>query len=149
MDQLELHNAVAFHEPVPLHAVPKLMGHADLGVALLSGGNRYARQALNVKLFEFLAVGLPAIATRTESTQYYLNDSIVSFSTMDDPQDVARCIVELYNSPERRAQQVRNGLAYVKTHNWEVQMHGYLSTVDSLVVPEEVRPIPAKSVGCQ
>lgn len=133
VSQLGIGEAVTFHDPVPMQSVPELMRRADVGVALLSGGNRYARQALNVKLFEYLAVGLPAIATLTESTQYYLDDSVVSFSQMDDAEDVARRIVELYRSPERRVRQVRNGLEYVKTHSWEVQRRDYEGTVDALL----------------
>jgi glycosyltransferase involved in cell wall biosynthesis len=129
---LRIDDAVVFHAPVPLHAVPALMREADLGLALLSGGNRYARQALNVKLFEYLAIGLPAIATRTESTQCYLHDDIVTFSAMDDARDVARCIVKLHESPARRVLQARNGIDFVSTHNWRVQSRDYLRTVDTL-----------------
>ena len=61
---LNLEHRVIFHDPVPFNMVPLLMKRADMGIALLAGHSVYSRQALNVKLFEFLAVGVPVVATK-------------------------------------------------------------------------------------
>lgn len=129
---LQLEDTVFFHDIVPSESVPELMLNADAGIAILAGKDIYAQQALNVKLFEFLAMGLPTIATRTHSTEYYLNDSIVMFSKMNDPKDVAKCIKELINNKQKREFLSANGLNYIKSNNWNNQKNIYLSIIEQL-----------------
>ena len=98
-----------------------------------TGHDDYAQQGLSVKLFEFLSMGLPAIATRTKSIEYHLNEDIVMLSEPNDPNDVARCIQELHRNPERRTALKENGLAYIAQNNSETQMYNYLNLVDKLI----------------
>ncbi len=130
---LHLENTVFFHDLIPLESVPELMQKADAGIALLAGNNIYAQQALNVKLFEFLAMGLPAIATQTNSTEYYLSESTVMFSKMNDPIDVARCIKELIQNKAKRESLSKNGLEYIKQNNWNINKYDYFKIVDNLI----------------
>jgi len=131
--KLNLENFIFYRGFVLLDTVPKLMYSADLGIALLAGHDDYAQQALNVKLFEFLSMGLPAIATRTKSIEYYLSEDIVMLSEPNDPNDVAKCIQELYRNLERRTALKENGLAYIAQNNAEIQMYNYLNLVDKMI----------------
>lgn len=129
---LRLEDVVLFHGIVPLESIPHIMYNADLGIALLAGHNDYAQQALNVKLFEYLSMGLPAIATRTKSIEYYLKEGTVMLSEPNDPNDVARCIRDLYFNPGKREVLKDNGLAFISKNNSEIQMKNYLDIVDRL-----------------
>ena len=128
-----LQDIVLFFDVVPLESIPKIMCDADIGIALLAGHNEYSQQALNVKLFEFLSMGLPAIATRTKSIEYYLNEGTVMLSNPNDPADVARCIRQLYLNPSKRYELTEKGLSFIKTNNSEYQLSRYLRIVDNLV----------------
>jgi glycosyltransferase involved in cell wall biosynthesis len=130
--ELSLEDIVFFLGNVPLEKIPSIMNNADIGIALLAGHNDYAQQALNVKLFEFLSMGLPAIATRTKSIEYYLEEGIVMLSEPNDPNDVARCIKELFLHPEKRKDLKEKGLAFISDNNSEIQMNNYLKIVDRL-----------------
>jgi glycosyltransferase involved in cell wall biosynthesis len=132
--ELELNDIVNYHEHIPWEDIPDLMLQADVGIALLAGTSIYSQQALNTKLFEYLAMGLPSIATRTKSTEYYLDDSVVLFSEINNPADVARCIRELYHSPAKRLLLRENGLNYIRKNNWNVQMNGFFTIVDKLLM---------------
>ena len=130
--ELALENIVSFHNFMPLQLIPKVMRNADIGIALLSGHDEYSQQALNVKLFEFLSMGLPAIATRTKSIEYYVNEGTVMLSEPNDPGDVARCIREIYHNPKKKDELIQRGLEFIKKNNAEVEMNNYLKIVDKL-----------------
>lgn len=129
---LNLNDIVYFEKPVSLQFIPKIMCEADIGIALLSGTDEYSRQALNVKLFEFLSMGLPSIATRTKSIEYYLDEKTVMLSEPNDPDDVARCIRELYFNEGKRNDLRKRGLAFIEENNSEVEMSNYLKIIDKL-----------------
>ncbi|PXF59963.1 MAG: hypothetical protein C4B58_02085 [Deltaproteobacteria bacterium] len=130
---LHLEDIVSFHNHVELDEVSLLMHNADLGIALLAGNNKYSKQALNVKLFEFLAMGLPAIATKATATEFYLNEDIVMFSQPNDPEDVARCISELFFNEKKRRELTRKGLNFINKNNWNLAMSDFFKIVDKLV----------------
>jgi glycosyltransferase involved in cell wall biosynthesis len=128
-----LERMVFFHDVVPIEEVPNLMVDADIGIALLSGDHAYLRQALNVKLFEFLAMGLPAVATRGDAIERYLGNEVAILSNPNDPADVARCIRELYQNPEKREELRRAGLMYAKKNNWQSQVDAYLDIIKAML----------------
>ena len=137
--QLNLDGAVIFHDSIPIDEVPALMLNADVGIALLAGDNAYSRQALNVKLFEFLSMGLPAIATRVDSIVKYLGDGVAMLSKPNDPEDVARCIRELYQNPDKR-NQIRNaGLAFAEKNNWQTREDTYFGIIQKILPYKKVR----------
>ena len=130
---LQLEDIIFFHKSVSWELIPEIIYNADIGLALLSGHGEYPQQALSVKLFEFLAMGLPVIATKTKSTEYYLDDGVVMFSKQNDPKDVARCIKELYLDSNKRHELKRKGFEYIKRNNWELEKIKYFRIIDNLL----------------
>jgi glycosyltransferase involved in cell wall biosynthesis len=136
--KLNLEESVVFHDSVPIERVPNLMANADIGIALLAGDNAYSKQALNVKLFEFLAMGLPAVATRADSIEKYLGNEIAMLSNPNDAEDVARCIRELYQNPDKRDELRKAGLMFARKNNWQSQADVYLSIIDKILSKNKV-----------
>lgn len=136
VSDLGLEDFVFFHNFIPLQEMPELMSNADVGIASLCGYDEYTQEGLTIKLFEYLAMGLPAIGTTTNATKYYLGEESALLSKPNDYKDVARCIKELYWNPEKRHQLIKNGLDYIKRNNWESQMGIFLRIVDKLVYPK-------------
>jgi len=130
---LDLENIIFFYDNVPLQKIPQIMSEADVGIALLAGHNKYSQQALNVKLFEFLAMGLPSIASKTKSIEYYLDEKVVELSEPNNYKDVARCIKNLYLNPDRRQELKKNGLNYISRNNWNLKKTDFFSIVDKLI----------------
>lgn len=129
---LGLSDIVYFKKSVPLQFIPQIMLEADIGIALLSGHDEYSQQALNVKLFEFLSMGLPSIATRTTSIAYYLDEETVMLSKPNDPDDVAKCIRELYFNEKKRNAFAERGIEFIKNNNSEIEMKKYLEIIDKI-----------------
>jgi glycosyltransferase involved in cell wall biosynthesis len=130
--RLGLNGNVHFFGSVPIEHVPTLMANADIGIALLSGNSSYSIHALNSKLFEFLAMGLPAVATRVESIESYLGEEVVMLSNPNDPADVAACILELYCKQDRRDELRREGLKFIEKNNWQSQVDIYLGILQGM-----------------
>lgn len=129
--ELKLSNIVTFHDPVNPEKLVDLISEADVGIEPKHGGI-YAGQTLSVKVLEYLAVGIPVIVTRTETTLAYFDESMVMFFEPGNVIDLARCIIELYGNPEKRKNLVKNAHRFNEKHNWETYKKVYWSVLDSL-----------------
>jgi glycosyltransferase involved in cell wall biosynthesis len=148
-DSLGLTNRVIFHGLLPTEEIVQVMADTDLAVEPKRAGSQFGNEALSMKIFEFMAVGVPLVVSRTKIHQYYYSDALVKYYDDDDEAALAMNIVLLRNSPELRQRQVTNALKYVEAHNWDIERYQYLGIVDSLVAREPVvRPSPAPLEPC-
>ncbi|MCD6520768.1 MAG: glycosyltransferase, partial [Anaerolineae bacterium] len=75
------------------------------------------------KMFEYMAAGLPVIATRAEMTSYFLEPTGAGVLVDSlDPQDYAQAIADLWYSPEKMIEMGRNGRrAFEERFNWDAE----------------------------
>jgi glycosyltransferase involved in cell wall biosynthesis len=149
-DSLGLNQRVVFHSLLPTEQIVQVMADTDLAVEPKRAGSQFGNEALSMKIFEFMAVGVPLVVSRTRIHQYYYTDTLVKYYDSDDEAALAENIVLLRKNPELRRQQVTNALNYVEAHSWDVERHQYLGIVDSLVAKEPVlqSPPPAPLEPC-
>jgi glycosyltransferase involved in cell wall biosynthesis len=138
-DSLRLSDRVIFHGLLPTERIVQVMADTDLAVEPKRAGSQFGNEALSMKIFEFMAVGVPLVVSRTTIHEYYYTDNLVKYYDNDDEAELAAHIVLLRNNPRLRESQVANALKYVEAHNWEVESYEYLRIVDSLVAKEPVR----------
>jgi glycosyltransferase involved in cell wall biosynthesis len=131
-ERLGLQGRVVFHGMLPTEKIVQVMADTDLAVEPKRAGSQFGNEALSMKIFEFMAVGVPLVVSRTRIHQYYYDDSLVTYYDGDDADRLAAGILTLRGNPELRAQQVARALHYVQTHNWDIEKFQYLSLVDSL-----------------
>jgi len=129
---LDLRDRVIFHGLIPTEEIVKVMANTDLAVEPKRAGSQFGNEALSMKIFEFMAVGVPVVVSRTRIHQYYYSDSLVFYYDDDNDEQLAANILFLSNNSSRRQQQVSNALQYVEAHNWSVEKCEYLRIVDSL-----------------
>ncbi len=129
---LEVDGIISFNKIIPIEELLIIMRKVDIGVVPTLDGV-FSGEALSMKSLEFLAVGTPIIISRTRSSQYYYNDSMVVFFKPGDHHDLARCIIELYKDRDRRKALVRNAEQFNEKHNWDHYKRIYLGTADRLV----------------
>lgn len=132
-ENLGLSDRVIFHGLIPTEEIVKVMADTDLAVEPKRAGSQFGNEALSMKIFEFMAVGVPLVVSRTRIHQYYYSDSLVCYYEDDNDEQLAANILFLRNNSSRRKQQVSNSLQYVEAHNWGVEKSEYLRIVDSLV----------------
>jgi glycosyltransferase involved in cell wall biosynthesis len=135
---LGLSNRVIFHGFLPTEQIVQVMADTDLAVEPKRSGSQFGNEALSMKIFEFMAVGVPLVVSRTRIHQYYYTDALVKYYDDDNDEDLAAKIVMLRRNPALRQQQVTNALKYVEGHSWDAERYRYLGIVDSLVAKEPV-----------
>jgi glycosyltransferase involved in cell wall biosynthesis len=131
-ENLGLQGRVIFHGMLPTEKIVQVMADTDLAVEPKRAGSQFGNEALSMKIFEFMAVGVPLVVSRTRIHQYYYDDSLVKYYDGDDADQLAANILLLRNNPELRSNQISRALRYVAAHNWELEKFQYLGLVDSL-----------------
>jgi glycosyltransferase involved in cell wall biosynthesis len=139
-DELKLAGKVYFNKSFfPVEKIAEMVGGMDVGVI----GNRRTLACdqfmLPVKLLEYVYLGLPVVAPRLQIIQRYFDESMIKYYEPEDDRDMARCIVELYRSPEERKQLVRNARTFYDRHNWRSQADAYLRLIPGLTGLSEAR----------
>ena len=130
---LGLEDRVLFHGLLPTEQIAQVMANTDLAVEPKRATSHFGNEALSMKIFEFMAVGVPLVVSRTRIHQYYYSDALVRYYDNDDETELAANIVLLRNNSDLRKTQVANALKYVEAHSWDVDRYQYLGIVDALV----------------
>ena len=126
--QLKVRDIVHFHETVLPENLGSILAKADVGVVPKRGGG-FTEEAFSSKIFEYMAAGIPVIASRTRIDTYYFDDSLIKFFTPGDPEELAKCILELHGDPEKRRALAENGKKYIENNTWEVKKEIYAEIV--------------------
>jgi glycosyltransferase involved in cell wall biosynthesis/peptidoglycan/xylan/chitin deacetylase (PgdA/CDA1 family) len=128
---LSLSQGVQILPPIPISQVPEFLRRASIGVVpKLADG--FGNEAYSTKIMEFMAAGLPVLASRTRIDAHYFGNGEVYFFEAGNPEDMARAWIDLIENPELRGRLVEKGSQYVSEHNWERHSTGYLELFDRL-----------------
>ncbi|MFX0200272.1 MAG: glycosyltransferase [Candidatus Hodarchaeota archaeon] len=127
---LGLENIVEIKKPVPHDQVPKILKNADIGVVPKRDGI-FAKEAVSTKLFQYVAMGIPAVVSRTEAEKRYFGEDEVKYFTPEDPEDMAKCIQELYENPEDRYRISQRALRKIDDYSLDNNKREYLRIINS------------------
>lgn len=136
--KLGLSHRILFPKSVPATQIAKVMSSADLAIEPKQARSRFANEAASTKILEFMAVGVPLIVSRTSVHSYYFDESMVKFFTPGDDVELAESILEMYRSPELRAELANHAHKHVEAHNWGVKKDEYLALVDRLAKAKHI-----------
>jgi glycosyltransferase involved in cell wall biosynthesis len=117
---------------VPVEELVPVIKQASVGIVPLLD-DPFTRYMLPVKLLEYLAVGVPVIASGTETIRAFFDERTVALSTPGDPDDLAGRIVELYRDVPKREALTAAARAFSAEHSWEREREKYYRLIDSLV----------------
>jgi glycosyltransferase involved in cell wall biosynthesis len=131
VQDMGLSDAVHFLGHIPQEDLNALLARADLGVVPMRD-TAYANLVHTNKMFEYLIVGTPVLATRLDAVAAYFSEDAIAFADPDQPKSIASEIVALYNDPERRAAMVRCGHGLLAVYGWPAQKQIYLDTYATL-----------------
>jgi glycosyltransferase involved in cell wall biosynthesis len=127
---LGVRDYVDFTGLVPFEEMPSLIARADVGIVPT------IVPMLPNKLFEYLASGKPAVVASSPSIEACFDDGSVMLYEPDDEQDLARCILELYRNPDKRADLAVSGSAIYQKYRWATMKYEYLKVFDQLTETE-------------
>ena len=136
--KLDLRREIIFNDPVPANKIGTIMAQADMGIVPKRGGE-FGSEAFSTKILEFMAAGIPVIASRTAIEEYYFNEALLQFFEPENPINLAESIMLLINNQDRRKALVLNGLKFVSENNWERKKIKYLNTIETLLISQKKR----------
>jgi len=122
---------VKFVGEVSPERIPELLRECTVGV-LPTRRDVFLDFAFPNKLAELVVMGKPAIVSRLKAIRTYFSEGAMAFFAPNDPADLARRMVEVYQDAELRDFMARRArLEYVGIR-WDVMKDRYLTIVDSL-----------------
>src|ERR1035438_5895744 len=73
----------------------RVMAATDLAIEPKRATSAFGNEALSTKILEFMALGVPIVASRTRIHAYYYDESIIKYYDSDDEASLANCILLL------------------------------------------------------
>ena len=128
---LDIERQVEFMPQVPHAEVWRLLQEADVGIS--PHRPEMAPLSLSNKVYEYVAVGVPAIVPRTDCLQHYYPEDVLRYFNPGDAADLAQAILDLYHSPEDRQARITAGWRLTDRWNWQAEAARLVSIVDSLL----------------
>jgi len=119
--ELDLVNHVSFSTRyIPMDDLPAFLSTADVGIVPYRH-DVFTDGILPTKLMEYVALGIPVIASRTSAITTYFDDSMLELFPPGDISALARCILRLYRDPSHRATLAQNANRFNQMYTWEHQ----------------------------
>lgn len=114
---LGLGNRVLFTGLVPYGKIPAYLSLATIGLAFISMDACFEHQP-PTKTVEYLAQGLPVIATRTAGNQVFVQPDVNGVLTLDNPEIFGQAMLDLARDGERRQRLSANARRSVRAFEW-------------------------------
>ncbi len=130
---LDVAKYVDFIGLVPQSEIPAYIAEAHIGVVTIM---TKTNPMLPNKLFEYLAMGKPAVTTSIPAIRAYFDDSSVMYYEPDDERAMAQCILDLYKNPKKRQKLAAAGLEAYQKYQWNTMKYEYLKIFDKLTKSE-------------
>ena len=134
--EANLEDRVELRDRMPLEKIAEVMASVDLGV-VPKRSDSFGNEAFSTKIMEFMAMGVPVLASETKIDRYYFNDDLVHFFKSGDAEDLAKKIVELVHDAARREKLRRNAAVFIAKNTWDVKKQEYLDLVERLTGPAQ------------
>ncbi|NOZ61318.1 MAG: glycosyltransferase family 4 protein [Calditrichaeota bacterium] len=117
---LQLEKNVYLQKEVRIDEIADILQEMDCGLVPKRDGV-FIGEAISTKMFDFAAVGLPTICSRTSGDSLYFDDSRVLFFEPEDVDELAACIKKLYEDYPLRLSLAKNISALFQRMNWTTE----------------------------
>lgn len=130
--ELGMEDRILFHSVLPSSEIAAVMARAALAIEPKRAQLPFSNEALSTKIMEFMALGVPVIASKTLIHAYYYDKTIVEYYENDDAAHLAEKMVLLHSDAGLRTKIAENAKRYVAQNNWDARRGDYLQIVDRL-----------------
>jgi glycosyltransferase involved in cell wall biosynthesis len=123
---------VHLHGRVLLDELPGLLAGADIGL-VPSRPEPYLRYSLSAKLLEYVAMGVPIVASDLATFRAHFSDAAIRYVPGGDSAALAAAIRELADDPQRAARMAAEARQQLAAYSWELQAARYREIVERLL----------------
>jgi len=116
---------------VPIEQLLPTIAGASAGVVPILD-DPFTRYMLPVKLLEYVAIGLPVIASATDTIRAYFDEEMLSLCAPGDPDELAASIIRLHRDRTYREALPTKARLFAADHNWDREKIKYYELIDSL-----------------
>lgn len=128
----EVGDLVTLHGRVALDDLPAIISRHDLGI-VPSLDEPYLQYSLSTKLLEYVAMGIPVIASDLATNRAHFTDAALSFVPGGDPAALADAIRSVVADPDAAAARAAEAQRQAATYAWGAQKARYVALVDRLI----------------
>jgi len=129
--KLKIGRYVEIRKPVALDEIAKEIHLADIGLTLVKK-NLFTEKILPLKLTEFMAGGIPVIATRTKLLSRYFSGKMICYLTENTSAEFSRKVLFLYRNKKQRELYGKNALLFFRKYNWHMEEKKYYRIIRTL-----------------
>jgi glycosyltransferase involved in cell wall biosynthesis len=120
--ELKITEKVKFIPAVTWETLMKYTKTADIGMCLEKDTNLSYRYSLPNKLFDYIAAGIPVIASDLPETRKIINDNNCGIIIdMVTPSDIREALNEIKMNPHKLAEYKINSVIAARSLNWETE----------------------------
>ena len=130
--QRRVENHVQYLGFVPLSQMIQELNAADIGI-VAQKSSPYSNLVHTNKMYEFIHLGKPVLASRLKSVEAYFGNDSLYFFEPSNPESLAQGILDLYQHPAKREVLVENSRELYNHYRWEKQREIYQSLYHGLV----------------
>jgi glycosyltransferase involved in cell wall biosynthesis len=123
---------VTLHGRVPQDDLPAALAGADIGL-VPTRPEPYMEYSLSTKLIEYVAMGVPVIASDLRTFRSHFDEAAIRFVPGGDPQALAQAILTMASDPTAASSQAAEAQRQAVPYAWAVQSAHYLAVVEGLL----------------
>jgi glycosyltransferase involved in cell wall biosynthesis len=127
-ERLRVADRVRFRGLVPLDELLENLAAAHVGFVGMLCDNM-----LSNKLMEYVALGVPVVASRWPTYQHYFPEDSLAYYTPGNAQEAAAMIVSVYREPERAYRRALRAAELYRRYRWTTQRQVYLGIYESVL----------------
>jgi glycosyltransferase involved in cell wall biosynthesis len=132
IDRHGVGDAVHLHGRVSIDELPALLAAADIGL-VPSLPEPYMQLSLSTKLLEYVAMGVPVIASDLATFRAHFDGAAIRYVPGADPRALAGAIRDAVADPAAAAARASEARRQAEPYAWAIQSRRYLDVVGELV----------------
>lgn len=136
VEAVGLTERVTFWGKQSYQELPRYLKNASIGMATFVP-DPLTHYAFPLKILEYMACGLPVIATQIGETAAILEQSKGGIAVPYDETALAKCVMILYTNPSLAQELGKNGRDFARDYDWDCLFEKELSIIEERLYKQE------------